>query len=91
MAAWDLSVVVEELGDDKPISISVTSELHIGGVILKLVEKTRKSHTHTHTLSQIPVKKVRVHVLDPRVVTMHSGGHFVSDSFRFLPSCRGKA
>ncbi|XP_046900900.1 fermitin family homolog 3b [Hypomesus transpacificus] len=41
MAAWDLSVVVEELGDDKPISISVTSELHIGGVILKLVEKTQ--------------------------------------------------
>ncbi|XP_067104354.1 fermitin family homolog 3b [Osmerus mordax] len=40
MAAWDLAVVVEELGDDKPISISVTSELHIGGVILKLVEKT---------------------------------------------------
>uniref|UniRef100_A0A8C1QIH5 Fermitin family homolog 3-like n=1 Tax=Cyprinus carpio TaxID=7962 RepID=A0A8C1QIH5_CYPCA len=41
MAAWDLTVTVEDLGPDAPpIQISVTSELHIGGVILKLVEKT---------------------------------------------------
>ncbi|RVE67353.1 hypothetical protein OJAV_G00102160 [Oryzias javanicus] len=40
MAAWDLSVIVEDLGADAPpITISVASDLHIGGVILKLVEK----------------------------------------------------
>lgn len=43
MAAWDLSVIVEELGlDAPPVKISVTSDLHIGGVILKIVEKTRE-------------------------------------------------
>ncbi|XP_017329570.1 fermitin family homolog 3b [Ictalurus punctatus] len=42
MAAWDLSVSVEELGPEAPpIKISVTSDLHIGGVILKIVEKTQ--------------------------------------------------
>lgn len=42
MAAWDLSVTVEDLGlDAPPVTISVASDLHIGGVILKLVEKTR--------------------------------------------------
>ncbi|CAL8356706.1 unnamed protein product [Merluccius merluccius] len=42
MAAWDLSVTVEELGPEvPPVTISVTSDLHIGGVILKLVEKTQ--------------------------------------------------
>ncbi|KAJ8282838.1 hypothetical protein COCON_G00053570 [Conger conger] len=42
MAAWDLSVTVEELGPEAPpLSISVTSDLHIGGVILKIVEKTQ--------------------------------------------------
>ena len=43
MAAWDLTVIVEELGPEAPpLKVSVTSELHIGGVILKIVEKTRK-------------------------------------------------
>jgi len=43
MAAWDLSVSVEELGSEAPpLKISVTSELHIGGVILKVVEKSRE-------------------------------------------------
>uniref|UniRef100_A0A4W4G068 PH domain-containing protein n=1 Tax=Electrophorus electricus TaxID=8005 RepID=A0A4W4G068_ELEEL len=42
MAAWDLSVTVEELGPEAPpIKISVTSDLHIGGVIFKIVEKTQ--------------------------------------------------
>ncbi|KAM9376395.1 fermitin family homolog 3b [Pholidichthys leucotaenia] len=42
MAAWDLSVTVEDLGSDAPpVTISVTSDLHVGGVILKLVEKTQ--------------------------------------------------
>uniref|UniRef100_A0A8C1DI48 FERM domain containing kindlin 3 n=1 Tax=Cyprinus carpio carpio TaxID=630221 RepID=A0A8C1DI48_CYPCA len=42
MAAWDLSVSVEELGPDAPpLKISVTSDLHIGGVILKVVEKSQ--------------------------------------------------
>uniref|UniRef100_A0A7N8WK26 FERM domain containing kindlin 3 n=1 Tax=Mastacembelus armatus TaxID=205130 RepID=A0A7N8WK26_9TELE len=42
MAAWDLSVTVEDLGPDAPpVTLSVTSELHVGGVILKLVEKTQ--------------------------------------------------
>eukprot|EP00064_Thunnus_orientalis_P015108 superscaffoldBa00002742_g15157 len=42
MAAWDLSVIVEDLGPDAPsVTLSVTSDLHIGGVILKLVEKTQ--------------------------------------------------
>uniref|UniRef100_A0A8C7HAS0 FERM domain containing kindlin 3b n=3 Tax=Oncorhynchus TaxID=8016 RepID=A0A8C7HAS0_ONCKI len=42
MAAWDLSVAVEDLGTDAPpITVSVTSDLHIGGVILKLVEKSQ--------------------------------------------------
>jgi len=43
MASWDLSVSVEELGSEAPpLKISVTSELHIGGVILKVVEKSRE-------------------------------------------------
>lgn len=37
-----MSVMVEEYGDAQPFSISVTSELHVGGVILKLVEKTQE-------------------------------------------------
>lgn len=42
MAVWDLSVIVEDLGPDaSPITLSVTSDLHVGGVILKLVEKTQ--------------------------------------------------
>ncbi|KAL0994095.1 hypothetical protein UPYG_G00117690 [Umbra pygmaea] len=42
MAAWDLSVTVEELGPEAPpFKVSVTSDLHIGGVILKIVEKTQ--------------------------------------------------
>uniref|UniRef100_A0AAQ5Y3Q9 PH domain-containing protein n=1 Tax=Amphiprion ocellaris TaxID=80972 RepID=A0AAQ5Y3Q9_AMPOC len=42
MAAWDLSVTVEDLGSDAPpVTISVASDLHVGGVILKLVEKTQ--------------------------------------------------
>ncbi|CAN9515061.1 unnamed protein product [Ophioblennius macclurei] len=42
MAAWDLSVTVEDLGPDAPpVTLSVTSDLHVGGVILKLVEKTQ--------------------------------------------------
>ncbi|KAF7707498.1 hypothetical protein HF521_018716 [Silurus meridionalis] len=42
MAAWDLSVTVEDLGSEAPpIKISVTSDLHIGGVLLKIVEKTQ--------------------------------------------------
>uniref|UniRef100_A0A665XG03 PH domain-containing protein n=1 Tax=Echeneis naucrates TaxID=173247 RepID=A0A665XG03_ECHNA len=41
-ATWDLSVTVEDLGPDTPpVSLSVTSDLHVGGVILKLVEKTQ--------------------------------------------------
>lgn len=40
MAVWDLSVTVEDLGPDAhPVALSVTSDLHVGGVILKLVEK----------------------------------------------------
>lgn len=43
MATWDLSVTVEDLGPDSaPVSIGVASDLHVGGVILKLVEKTRR-------------------------------------------------
>ncbi|KAJ7996627.1 hypothetical protein DPEC_G00239010 [Dallia pectoralis] len=43
MAAWDLSVTVEEeFGPEAPpFKVSVTSDLHIGGVILKIVEKTQ--------------------------------------------------
>uniref|UniRef100_A0A8C9ZGL1 FERM domain containing kindlin 3b n=1 Tax=Sander lucioperca TaxID=283035 RepID=A0A8C9ZGL1_SANLU len=42
MAAWDLSVTVEDLGSDAPpVTLSVDSGLHVGGVILKLVEKTQ--------------------------------------------------
>uniref|UniRef100_A0A671SAY4 Fermitin family homolog 3-like n=1 Tax=Sinocyclocheilus anshuiensis TaxID=1608454 RepID=A0A671SAY4_9TELE len=42
MAAWDLSVTVEELGPQAPpLKISVTSDLHIGGVILRVVEKSQ--------------------------------------------------
>ncbi|KAM6953270.1 fermitin family homolog 3b [Aplochiton taeniatus] len=40
MAAWDLSVTVEDL-EAPPITISVTSDLHVGGVILQLVEKSQ--------------------------------------------------
>uniref|UniRef100_A0A8D3CQC4 FERM domain containing kindlin 3 n=1 Tax=Scophthalmus maximus TaxID=52904 RepID=A0A8D3CQC4_SCOMX len=39
---WDLSVTVEDLGPDAPpVTLSVTSDLHVGGVILRLVEKTQ--------------------------------------------------
>ncbi|XP_068614338.1 fermitin family homolog 3-like [Brachionichthys hirsutus] len=42
MAAWDLSVTVEDLGSGAPpVNVSVASDLHVGGVILKLVEKTQ--------------------------------------------------
>lgn len=42
MAAWDLHVSVDDLGPEAPpLIISVTSDLHIGGVILKLVQKTQ--------------------------------------------------
>uniref|UniRef100_A0A8D3CJS1 FERM domain containing kindlin 3 n=1 Tax=Scophthalmus maximus TaxID=52904 RepID=A0A8D3CJS1_SCOMX len=42
MAGWDLSVTVEDLGPDAPpVTLSVTSDLHVGGVILRLVEKTQ--------------------------------------------------
>ncbi|XP_076130159.1 fermitin family homolog 3 [Alosa pseudoharengus] len=42
MAAWDLTVTVEELGPEAPpLKVSVTSDLHIGGVIVKIVEKTQ--------------------------------------------------
>uniref|UniRef100_A0A8C4E859 FERM domain containing kindlin 3 n=1 Tax=Dicentrarchus labrax TaxID=13489 RepID=A0A8C4E859_DICLA len=42
MAVWDLSVTVEDLGSDAPpVTLSVASDLHVGGVILKLVEKTQ--------------------------------------------------
>uniref|UniRef100_A0A4W5QE76 FERM domain containing kindlin 3 n=1 Tax=Hucho hucho TaxID=62062 RepID=A0A4W5QE76_9TELE len=42
MAAWDLSVTVEALGPEAtPFKVSVTSDLHIGGVVLKIVEKTQ--------------------------------------------------
>lgn len=51
MAAWDLSVTVEELGPDAPpLKISVTSDLHIGGVILKIVEKTRELYPISYIL-----------------------------------------
>ncbi|KAK5896950.1 hypothetical protein CesoFtcFv8_010059 [Champsocephalus esox] len=44
MSAWDLLVTVEDLGSDAPsVTLSVASDLHVGGVILKLVEKTRSS------------------------------------------------
>uniref|UniRef100_G3PXL6 FERM domain containing kindlin 3b n=1 Tax=Gasterosteus aculeatus aculeatus TaxID=481459 RepID=G3PXL6_GASAC len=42
MASWDLAVTVEDLGSDAPaVTLSVASDLHVGGVILKLVEKTQ--------------------------------------------------
>uniref|UniRef100_A0A672TBF7 Pre-mRNA-splicing factor SLU7 n=1 Tax=Sinocyclocheilus grahami TaxID=75366 RepID=A0A672TBF7_SINGR len=52
MAAWDLTVTVEDLGPDAPPhQISVTSDLHIGGVILKLVEQTNlKKDWSDHSL-----------------------------------------
>ncbi|XP_062844471.1 fermitin family homolog 3 [Trichomycterus rosablanca] len=52
MAVWDLSICVEELGPEAPpLKISVTSELHIGGVILKVVEKTQiKTDWSDHAL-----------------------------------------
>lgn len=51
MAAWDLSVTVEALGPEAPpIKISVTSDLHIGGVILKIVEKTRELYPVSYIL-----------------------------------------
>lgn len=59
MASWDLAVTVEDLGSDAPaVTLSVASDLHVGGVILKLVEKTRGSLsvslTLTHRLNILP-------------------------------------
>uniref|UniRef100_A0A6Q2XAZ4 Fermitin family member 3a n=1 Tax=Esox lucius TaxID=8010 RepID=A0A6Q2XAZ4_ESOLU len=52
MAAWDLCVTVEELGPEAPpFKVSVTSDLHIGGVILRIVEKTQiKKNWSDHAL-----------------------------------------
>lgn len=51
MAAWDLSVNVEDLGPEAPpLKISVTSDLHIGGVILNIVEKTRELYPISYIL-----------------------------------------
>lgn len=53
MAAWDLSVIVEDLGNEAPpVTLSVSSDLHIGGVMLKLVEKTRRLLSVSICLSQ---------------------------------------
>ncbi|XP_028665506.1 fermitin family homolog 3-like [Erpetoichthys calabaricus] len=42
MANWDLQVTVEDLGPEAPpVSISVAGDLHIGGVILRIVDKTQ--------------------------------------------------
>ncbi|XP_069750141.1 fermitin family homolog 3-like [Narcine bancroftii] len=39
-ASWELKIAVEELGADaEPITLRVTGDIHIGGVILQLVEK----------------------------------------------------
>lgn len=61
MAAWDLSVIVEDLGPESPpITISVTSDLHIGGVIFKIVEKTRKlcrSLFISDLITRFPIKE----------------------------------
>ncbi|XP_026988777.2 fermitin family homolog 3 [Tachysurus fulvidraco] len=52
MAQWDLSIIVEELGPEAPpLKINVTSDLHIGGVILKIVDKTQiKKNWSDHAL-----------------------------------------
>lgn len=51
MAAWDLSVTVEAPGPEAPpMKISVTSDLHIGGVILKIVEKIRELYPISYIL-----------------------------------------
>uniref|UniRef100_A0A8C7UJ97 FERM domain containing kindlin 3a n=1 Tax=Oncorhynchus mykiss TaxID=8022 RepID=A0A8C7UJ97_ONCMY len=47
MASWDLSVTVEELGlEATPFKVSVTSDLRIGGVVFRIVEKTREFPTN---------------------------------------------
>lgn len=54
MAAWDLSVIVEDFGNEAPpVTLSVSSDLHIGGVMLKLVEKTRRLLYVSICLSQL--------------------------------------
>lgn len=43
---WELKMHVTDLRRD--VSLRVTGEIHIGGVMLKLVEKLgRNSHSHT--------------------------------------------
>uniref|UniRef100_A0A3Q0SVM4 FERM domain containing kindlin 3b n=1 Tax=Amphilophus citrinellus TaxID=61819 RepID=A0A3Q0SVM4_AMPCI len=83
MAAWDLSVIVEDLGPDAPpVTISVASDLHVGGVILKLVEKTQiKQDWSDHALwweqkqrwllrTAWTLEKYGIHA-DARLVFMH--------------------
>ncbi|XP_048475505.1 fermitin family homolog 3-like [Rhincodon typus] len=39
-ASWELKIVVEELGPEaEPITLRVNGDVHIGGIILQLVEK----------------------------------------------------
>lgn len=50
---WELKMHVTDLRRD--VSLRVTGEIHIGGVMLKLVEKLgRNSHTHTQTEMSLP-------------------------------------
>lgn len=43
---WELKMHVTDLRRD--VSLRVTGEIHIGGVMLKLVEKLGRSSTHSH-------------------------------------------
>ncbi|XP_043931669.1 fermitin family homolog 3 [Protopterus annectens] len=52
MASWDLNITVEDLGPEAdPITIRVTGETHIGGVILQAVDKIEiKKNWSDHAL-----------------------------------------
>lgn len=42
-ASWDLIILVDNLnGEQKEVKLSVSGDLHIGGVMLKLVERLSK-------------------------------------------------
>ncbi|XP_063294884.1 fermitin family homolog 3 [Pelobates fuscus] len=43
--SWELRIYVEEMGEEaEPVVLRVTGELHIGGVMLKVVEKIGRTH-----------------------------------------------
>lgn len=71
---WELSVHVTDLGRD--VTLRVTGEIHIGGVMLRLVEKlgecpgTLRPARHPHSAQHPAAKLISLPVQCPRLSTL---------------------